>query len=162
MFYNIKVLLLYQVFMVIVLRLFSINLCRDDMVLRFSFMVYVNSIKRLILKADLRRESRILFFISVLNHYLCYMKELEKINKLIQNNNIEQAIAALNIFIADNKSCDEAYFLLGNAYCKKNAWREALNAYCQATELNPDGPAQMAYDHIIEILNFFHHDLYNP
>ena len=59
MLYNIKVLLLHQVFMVIVLRLFSINLCRDDMVLRFSFMVYVNSIKRLILKADLRRESKI-------------------------------------------------------------------------------------------------------
>ena len=59
MLYNIIVLLLYQVFMVIVLRLFSINLCRDDMVLRFSFMVYVNSIKRLILKADLRRESKI-------------------------------------------------------------------------------------------------------
>ena len=90
------------------------------------------------------------------------MKVLNEINDLIQNNNIEQAITALSSFIAYNQSCDEAYFLLGNAYCKKNAWREALNAYSQAMELNPDGPARMAYDHIIEILDFFHHDLYNP
>ncbi len=90
------------------------------------------------------------------------MKDLNKINDLIQNNDIEQAITTLNSFIADNPKCDEAYFLLGNAYCKKNAWREALNAYCQAIDLNPNGPARMAYEHIIEILDFFHHDLYNP
>jgi tetratricopeptide (TPR) repeat protein len=75
---------------------------------------------------------------------------------------IEFTAPSPTFFIADNPKCDEAYFLLGNAYCKKNDWREALNAYCQAIDLNPNGPARMAYEHIIEILDFFHHDLYNP
>lgn len=90
------------------------------------------------------------------------MKEIDKIRELIQSNHIEQAINDLNSIILNQQPCDEVYFLLGNAYCKKNAWREALNAYCQAIELNPESPARMAYDHIIEILDFYNHDFYNP
>lgn len=90
------------------------------------------------------------------------MNNLDNIRELISNNNLEQAINELNSIIENNKSCDEAYFLLGNAHSKNNNWREAINAYCKAIEINPDSPACVAYQHIIEIMDFFNHDLYNP
>ena len=84
------------------------------------------------------------------------------IKELIDNNETDKAISLLNQIIEKDKTCDEAYFLLGNAYCKKNAWQQALNAYCQAIDINPESPATTAYQHIQEILSFFNHDLYNP
>ena len=88
-------------------------------------MVYVNSIKRLILKADLRRESRILFLYTPPIYYLCNMNHIKE---LLNNNNTDKAIELLSLAIANNPHCDEAYFLLGNAHCKKNDWQQAMNA----------------------------------
>lgn len=87
---------------------------------------------------------------------------MDRIKELLNNNDIDKAIELLELSIADNKNCDEAYFMLGNAYCKKNNWQQAMNAYCQAIELNPESPAQMAYNHLQDIMKFFNHDLYNP
>ena len=41
-------------------------------------------------------------------------------------------------------------------------WRLALNSYSEAMELNPASPAKDAYDSVMEILEFYNHDLYNP
>lgn len=87
---------------------------------------------------------------------------MDHIKELLNNNDIDKAIELLKLSIADNKNCDTAYFMLGNAYCKKNNWQQAINAYCQAIELNPESPAKMAYCHLQEIMTFFNHDLYNP
>ena len=87
---------------------------------------------------------------------------MNHIKELLNNNNTDKAIELLSLAIANNPHCDEAYVLLGNAHCKKNDWQQAMNAYCQAIELNPESPAVMAYKHLQEIMDFFNHDLYNP
>ena len=87
---------------------------------------------------------------------------MEHIKELLNNNEINKAIEALQQIINSDSKCDEALFLLGNAYCKKNAWQQAMNAYCQAIEINPESPALMAYNHLQDIMNFFNTDLYNP
>ncbi len=39
--------------------------------------------------------------------------------------------------------------------------RQALNNYLMAIELNPDSPAQTAYNAQIKILDFYNKDMYN-
>ena len=53
---------------------------------------------------------------------------MNHIKELINNNNTDKAIELLSLAIANNPHCDEAYFLLGNAHCKKNDWQQAMNA----------------------------------
>ena len=56
----------------------------------------------------------------------------------------------------------KAYLLRGHAYRQLNNWQMAINSYLAAQRLQPDGPASQALATIREILNFYHHDLYNP
>ena len=56
---------------------------------------------------------------------------------------------------------DEAYYLRGNAYRKQSNWQQALNNYRYAIDLNPDSPARQAYNMVMDILNFYHKDMYN-
>ncbi len=86
----------------------------------------------------------------------------DEIKTLLQENKTDIAISKLEKLAISNHDNDEIFFLLGNAYSKKNAWRQALSAYCKAIEINPDSPARLAYEHIQEIMSFFNHDLYNP
>lgn len=90
------------------------------------------------------------------------MNEIDEIKALLHNNDIDTAINKLNNIIASDNSNDEAYFLLGNAYCKKSNWQQAINAYCQAININPESPAKLAYDRVNEILDFYNRDIYNP
>lgn len=60
-----------------------------------------------------------------------------------------------------NDSDDEAYYLRGNVYRKMGDIRQALNNYLMAIELNPDSPAQTAYNAQIKILDFYNKDMYN-
>lgn len=90
------------------------------------------------------------------------MNSLDDIKSLLQNNQTDIAIAQLEKLTIAKHDDDEIFFLLGNAYCKKNDWQQALNAYCKAIEINHDSPARLAYEHIQEIMSFFNHDLYNP
>ena len=90
------------------------------------------------------------------------MNKLDHIKQLLQNNNIDTAISLLLELKLQQPENDDIHFILGNAYCKKNDWQQALNAYCQALTINPKSPARIAHDRVIEILNFYHHDRYNP
>lgn len=87
---------------------------------------------------------------------------MEKIKQLILEGNTTEAIRQLNTCLATNPSSDEAYYLLGNAYRKQGDVRLALNNYLTALALNPDSPARQAHDMLMNILNFYHKDLYNP
>ena len=49
---------------------------------------------------------------------------------------------------------DKAHYKLGNV-------RLALNSYLQAIEINPESPAQAAYDMAIKVLDFYNKDMYN-
>lgn len=86
---------------------------------------------------------------------------MEAIKQLIYEGNTEEAIRLLINYLNDHPSSDEAYYLLGNAYRKRGDNRLALNNYLEAIALNPDSPAQQAYDMIISILDFYNKDMYN-
>ena len=90
------------------------------------------------------------------------MKLLDEIKNKLESNEIEEAIVMLDKYIADNGDCEEAYFLRGNAYRRKNDWKNAISDYCKARELNPKGAGAQAYDAAIDIMAFYNTDLYNP
>lgn len=50
----------------------------------------------------------------------------------------------------------------GNAHRKQQRWAEALNAYEQATALDPDSPARTARQMLMDIMEFYCKDMYNP
>ena len=90
------------------------------------------------------------------------MEQLKTIKELINQGNVEQAIPQLDkILQSDFPEKDEAYYLRGNAYRKQGNWQQALNNYQYAIDLNPDSPAVQARKMAIDILNFYHKDMYN-
>lgn len=73
---------------------------------------------------------------------------IQKIDELLSTPNIET-------------KKDYLYYLRGNAYRKKSNWKEALDSYQCAIDLNPQSPAVQARQAALEILEFFHKDMYN-
>lgn len=86
---------------------------------------------------------------------------MDTIKQLIYEGRTDEAICLLDEYIKKSSSSDEAYYLRGNAYRKKGNFQQALNNYLTAMELNPDSPARQAHDALINILNFYHKDMYN-
>ena len=81
------------------------------------------------------------------------MERLNTIKELINQGNVEQAIQQLDeILQTDFPGKDEAYYLRGNAYRKQGNWQQALNNYQYAIDLNPESPAQHAYQMAMDIL----------
>ena len=89
------------------------------------------------------------------------MKQLEQIDKMIQSGLIDNAIEVLHSFISE-KPDDQAYYLLGNAYRKKGDFKNAMENYLEAIAINPDSPAVEAHQMLINILEFYHKEIYNP
>lgn len=89
------------------------------------------------------------------------MERVESIRQLIYEGKLDDAIVSLDEWIAECPDCDEAYYLRGNAYRKRSDYRQALNNYLNALELNPDSPARQAHDMLIKILDFYNKDMYN-
>lgn len=90
------------------------------------------------------------------------MSELNGIKDLITNNHADEAIKELDKFIASNPDVgDEAFFLRGNAYRKLGNWQMALNNYLLAIEINPESPAVEARRMLMDIMEFYHKDMYN-
>lgn len=86
---------------------------------------------------------------------------METIRQLINDNKTDEALRLLNEYIKKNASADEAFYLRGNVYRKMGDIRQALNNYLTAMELNPDSPAQTAYNAQIKILDFYNKDMFN-
>ena len=90
------------------------------------------------------------------------MEELNNIKMLISQGEIDQAIKELDkIITLCPSSCDEAYYLRGNAYRKLGNLQQALNNYLYAIDINPESPAKAAHEILMDILNFYHKDMYN-
>ena len=81
---------------------------------------------------------------------------MEEIKRLISENKLEEAIRLLDAYLTEQPRSDEAWFLLGKAH-----YNLALNSYLQAIEINPESPAQAAYDMAIKVLDFYNKDMYN-
>lgn len=88
-------------------------------------------------------------------------KNMEEIKRLISENKLEEAIRLLDAYLTEQPRSDEAWFLLGKAHYKLGNVRLALNSYLQAIEINPESPAQAAYDMAIKVLDFYNKDMYN-
>ena len=86
---------------------------------------------------------------------------MEEIKQLISESKLDEAIDLLNQLLKEKPQSDEAWFLLGKAYYKKGETRLALNSYLEAININPESPAQEAYNMAIKILDFFCKDYYN-
>lgn len=90
------------------------------------------------------------------------MDQLNTIKELINQGDVDKAIEALDDFLRTASTRkDEAYYLRGNAYRKQGNWQQALNNYQSAIELNPDSPAVEARKMAMDILEFYHKDMYN-
>lgn len=86
---------------------------------------------------------------------------MEKIKKMIADGQTQKALSLLNEHLANYPEDDQAWFLKGNAYRKLGETRLALNSYLEAIAINPDSPAQSAYNMMIRILDFYNKDMYN-
>lgn len=91
------------------------------------------------------------------------MEKKDTIDKMLQQDPIDEAIMRLNRLIAaSTQPCDQTYYLLGNAYRKKGNFQQALNCYLEAMSINPDSPAAEAHQMLMGIIEFYHKDYYNP
>lgn len=86
---------------------------------------------------------------------------MERIKQLIAVGKTDEAIRLLDEYITTHPDADTAYYLRGNAYRKQGDFRQALNNYLTAIDLNPDSPARIAHNQLIAILNFYNKDMYN-
>lgn len=73
---------------------------------------------------------------------------IEELTELLQNPSVEH-------------ERDMLYYLRGNAYRKKGDWKRTLDNYQYAIEINPDSPAAQARTMVMDILNFYHKDMFN-
>lgn len=89
------------------------------------------------------------------------MLDLKRAKELLDAGRWDDAVEMLNAFICENPDSDDAYFLLGNAYRKKEDWQSALNNYQKAIDLNENSSACHAYRATTEILEFYNKDMFN-
>lgn len=90
------------------------------------------------------------------------MSVFQKIEELINENRLEEALLLLNKKIEDDKNNDKAYFCRGKVYWKMGNKSQAITDYEHAVDINPDSPARIALDNARDIISFFNPDLYNP
>ncbi len=91
------------------------------------------------------------------------MEQLIHIKELINQGDVAQAVVLLDALLQQDEfpEKDQAYYLRGNAYRKQGNWQQALNNYQYAIDLNPDSPAKEARRMVMDILEFYHKDMYN-
>lgn len=87
----------------------------------------------------------------------------DEIDKMLRKGQIDEAILRLDEQIqASPTPRDRLYYLLGNAYRKRGDFSQALNCYLEAMDINPDSPAVEAHQMLMNIIEFYHKDYYNP
>ena len=89
------------------------------------------------------------------------MMELSELKNALHDGDVADVVSQLEAYVSSHKESAEAYFLLGNAYRKMENWEMALNNYQISMDLDPDGPATLAYNATIEVLEFFNKDMFN-
>ena len=87
----------------------------------------------------------------------------KEIKEMLQKGQTEQALSILDTLISSSSNPDdELFYLRGNAYRKSGNWQAALHNYMEAIAINPQSPAAEAKQMVMDILEFYHKDLYNP
>ena len=57
---------------------------------------------------------------------------------------------------------EEDYIAQGDAAWKEQDWKQCLDSYAGAIELNPDSQAAEKREMVMQIINFFNKDMLNP
>ena len=83
----------------------------------------------------------------------------EIIKNLIDNNRYNEALAKLDILIAQNPNDDEAYYIKGKVYQRLSQWGNAIKTYNKAIELNPESKAVTALDMLYDILKSINNNI---
>ena len=91
------------------------------------------------------------------------MEQLNTIKELISQGNVEQAILLLDELLqTDFPQKRRSLLSPGERIPQTRATgSKRLNNYRYAIDLNPDSPARQAYNMVMDILNFYHKDMYN-
>lgn len=87
---------------------------------------------------------------------------MQKINELITQNRLDEAIRLLDIQIKEGEADDNTYFTLGKLLWRLGRRSEAMDAYNRAAEINPESPAAVAIEQAKAIFDFYNPDLLNP
>ena len=61
---------------------------------------------------------------------------------------------------AADEPADVLHYLLGDIYYKKGEWKDAIQHYLEACELNPESPARQKLKMAYSILEFYNKDIY--
>lgn len=91
------------------------------------------------------------------------MEQIDNLKELINQGDVDIAIKQLDQLLQDDsveKDKDMLYYLR-EMPTEKGDWKQALDNYQYAIDLNPDSPAVQARTMAIDILNFYHKDMYN-
>ena len=90
------------------------------------------------------------------------MSVFQKIEELINENRLEDALLLLNKEIENDKNNDKTYFYRGKVHWKMGNKSKAITDYEHAVDINPNSPARIALDNARDIISFFNPDIYNP
>ena len=90
------------------------------------------------------------------------MSVFQKIEELINQNRLEEAIISLNNAIEADAYNDQLYFLRGKLHWRLGNRSQAITDYEHAVAINPQSPARIALDNARDVISFFNPDLYNP
>lgn len=84
-----------------------------------------------------------------------------QVRQLSADGNFSNAFSLLDSEIESAPTAG-LYFLRGRLRWKTGNKSGAISDYCAATELEPDSPAAEALEMSRRVMDFYHHDLYNP
>ena len=90
------------------------------------------------------------------------MSVFQKIEELINQNRLEEAIISLNNAIEIDAYNDQLYFQRGKLHWRLGNRSQAITDYEHAVAINPQSPARIALDNAQDVISFFNPDLYNP
>ena len=90
------------------------------------------------------------------------MSVFQKIEELINENRLNDALLLLNNEITQSQNNDKLYFTRGKLHWRLGNKSQAITDYEHAVDINPDRPARIALDNARDVIAFFNPDLYNP
>ena len=90
------------------------------------------------------------------------MTELQQIEQQLQENNLDEALAAADRYIAAHPDSAEAHFLRGKIYWRQGNRSAATTDYATAASLDPASPAVEALAVARSVADFFNPDIFNP
>lgn len=86
---------------------------------------------------------------------------IKEIEQLYSDGRLDDAITAARA-ITDGPHHAAATFILGRIAWRQGHRGQAITLYRQALELDAACGADIALEQALEIMNFYHKDLYNP